>query len=166
MPSPSHVSGGLPRRERGIILNVKKLPYAISTCLAAGGLVMALFMCLYVDFGIHSTVGKIALYIAFLLQGINILMARLRIRSLVRGGTPAPSRGMRRFLGVFLWIWRLGALLLGASLVLILFGMDAADPWVRYTCISGVCVTPVGWLGVLAACRRRAQAATVSHTGA
>lgn len=147
-------------------MNVKKLPYAISTCLAVGGLAMALFMCLYVDFGIHSTVGKIALYIAFLLQAVNVLMAYLRIRALVRGGAPTPSCGMRRFFGLFLWIWGLGALLLVASLVLLLFGMDAANPWVKYTCIAGVCVSPVGWLGILTACRRRAQAAAVSQKGA
>lgn len=147
-------------------MNTKKLPYTISACLALGGLVMALFMCLYVDFGIHSTVGKLALYIAFSLQAVNILLARLRMRTLVQKGAPAPSRGMRRFLLVFLWIWRLGAFLILLSAVLTIVGMDYSDPWVRYTCLAGVCLTPLGWLGILAACRRRAQAAAVSQMGA
>ena len=144
-------------------MNVKKLPYAISACVATGGLAMALFMCLYVEFGIHSTVGKIAVYIAFLLQAIHVLMACLRIGALVREGAPAPSGGMRRFLRVFLWIWGAGAMLLVASLVQILFGAEYTYGWVRYTCTAGVCICPVGWLGIMAACRRRAQAAVVSR---
>lgn len=139
----------------------RKLPFVISLCLAVGGLLMALFMCGYVDFGIHSTVGKIAVYIAFFLQTVNMLLIRLRIKALVKAGAPAPSKGMRRFYGVFAWIWRLGAVLLLASLVLLLCGLDAANPWVRYTCLAGVCLLPVGWIGVLAAGRRRSQAALV-----
>ena len=140
-----------------------KLPFLISFCLAMGGLLMALFMCGYVEFGIHSTVGKLAVYIAFLLQAVNVLIIRLRMRSLVKAGAPAPSRGMRRFVGIFLWIWRLGALLLVASVVMLLFGMEKTDPWVRYTCLAGVCLLPLGWIGILAANRRRAQAALVAE---
>ena len=144
------------------IKDTNKLPFLITFCLAVGGLLMALFMCGYVEFGIHSTVGKIAVYIAFLLQALNTLFIRLRIRGLVKAGCPAPSKGMRRFYGIFLWIWRLGALLLVASAVLSFCGFAYTDPWVRYTCLAGVCLLPLGWIGSLAACRRRSQAALVA----
>lgn len=144
------------------IKDTNKLPFLISFCLAVGGLLMALFMCGYVEFGIHSQVGKLAVYIAFLLQAVNVLIICLRIRSLVKSGAPAPSKGMRHFLTVFLWIWRLGALLLIASALLPLFGVAQASGWVRYTCLAGVCLLPLGWIGILAACRRRAQAALVA----
>ena len=57
----------------------------------------------------------------------------------------------------------LGALLLVASVVMLLFGMDKTDPWVRYTCLAGVCLLPLGWIGILAASRRRSQAALVAE---
>ena len=144
------------------IKDTKKLPFLISFCLAVGGLLMALFMCGYVEFGIYSTVGKLAVYIAFALQALNILIICLRIYSLVKAGAPAPSRGMRRFFTIFLWIWCLGAVLLLVSALLPLFGVVEANPWVRSTCLAAVCLLPMGWLGILAACRRRAQAALVA----
>ena len=144
------------------IKDTNKLPFLITFCLAVGGLLMALFMCGYVEFGIHSTVGKIAVYIAFLLQALNTLLIRLRIRNLIKAGAPAPSKGMRHFYGLFLWVWRLGAMLLVASAVLSFCGLGNTDPWVRYTCLAGVCLLPLGWIGSLAACRRRAQAALVA----
>ena len=55
------------------IKDTKKLPFLISFCMAVGGLLMVLFMCGYVEFGIYSTVGKLAVYIAFALQALNIL---------------------------------------------------------------------------------------------
>lgn len=140
-----------------------KLPFLISLFLTLGGIVMALFMCVYVDFGLNSTVGKLAVYIAFCLQAVNVLLVRLRMHRLIKEGAPAPSEKMRRFHRIFSWIWRLGAVLLLLSLLLILCGMEKSDPWVRYTCLAGVCLLPVGWLGILAAFRRRDQAAMMKR---
>ena len=66
-------------------------------------------------------------------------------------------------LGVLTHSLLLPMILLVASAVMLLFGMEKTDPWVRYTCLAGVCLLPLGWIGILAANRRRAQAALVAE---
>ena len=109
----------------------------ITSCLAFGGLGMAVIMCFLIGFGLNTVVGKEAIYTAFALQGLNLL-------TLHRQG-----REKSRATGVFLWIWVCGAVLLLTALVLGLFRLGFVSPWVRWPCLGGTILLPVGWLGVV-----------------
>ncbi|MBR6825575.1 MAG: hypothetical protein IKM59_03405 [Oscillospiraceae bacterium] len=131
----------------------------ISLCLACGGIGTVLIICLFIGFSIHSPVGKYALHTAFFLQAFSLGVNALTDRSLYKRYTPHnPSPQMKRFrlISELLW-WSAMALRL-ASLTLLLFGLECTDPWVRYLCIPGYLLGPVGWLGLLLASYRRRQA--------
>lgn len=135
---------------------------ALTVCLAFGGIGAAFILCFLIGFGLHTFVGKEALYVAFVLQALNLAVIRLRERQLRLGGAPTASVKMRRVHLCFAWSWRVGALCLLLSLVLALCGVSFGSPWVRIPCIVGTILTPLGWLGALASLHRRRQAALVA----
>ena len=44
----------------------------LTTCLALGGTVMVLWLCVLIGFGIHTTVGKEGIYLWLLLQAVRL----------------------------------------------------------------------------------------------
>lgn len=130
-----------------------------TVCLAFGGVGAAFIMCVLIGFGVHTFVGKEALYIAFGLQTLNLAVIRVRERQLRLGGAPAPSIKMRRVHLIFAWIWRGGAVCLLSSLLFAICGVSSGSLLVRIPCTAGAILTPLGWLGALASFHRRRQAA-------
>ena len=55
----------------------------LTTCLALGGTLTTLWICAVIGFGLHTTVGKEALYLWLVLQALQLSAAALRLR---RGG--------------------------------------------------------------------------------
>ncbi len=147
----------LPRRDWLILTTV---------FLALGGIGMMVIFSIMIGFGFHSIVGKIALYICFALQLLNVLTIVLRRRSIEhRKDTPPPSRKMRRFLITSLLLWGLGAVSLIFSLVCNIFWFDAVDAIVVYPCLIGAVAAPLGWILMLAGFHRRRQAAILTKSG-
>lgn len=144
----------LPPRDWAILATV---------CLSFGGIGAVFIMCFLIGFGLHTVIGKEALYTAFGLQSVNLAVIRLRERQLRQQNAPAPSLKMRRFHRIFAWCWRIGAAALLLSLVLALCGMGFGSLWVRIPCIIGTVLTPIGWLGALASFHRRRQAALMAQ---
>ncbi len=134
--------------------------------LALGGIGMMVIFSIMIGFGFHSIVGKIALYICFALQLLNVLTIVLRRRSIEhRKDTPPPSRKMRRFLITSLLLWVIGAVSLIFSLVCNIFWFDAVDAIVVYPCLIGAVAAPLGWILMLAGFHRRRQAAILTKSG-
>ena len=132
---------------------------SISVCLAAGGLVTVGIICFFIGFGIHSPVGKYALYTALFLQALCLGINHITDRPYVRGNTAyTPSRKMMRFSHTAQILWIIGTALQLGALVLILLGMDPTDPWVRYLTLPGVLMTPPGCGGILLSSHRRRSA--------
>ncbi len=141
----------LPRRDIWVTLTV---------FLALGGLGMMFIFSGLIGFGVHSLIGKISLYICFSLQVINVAVIFIRRHYLsCKYGAPASSKKMRRFTTISFLIWCLGAMLLLFSLAANLFWFSATKAAVRYPCVIGACIAPIGWLGLLAAFHRRREAA-------
>ena len=149
----------------------QKLPHRdwlilVTVFLALGGIGMMVIFSLLIGFGFHSVVGKIALYICFALQFVNVLTMFLRRHSLEhRKNMPAPSPKMRKFLTIGFILWLFGAVCLIFSLVCNIFWCKAVDALVVYPCVIGAVATPVGWLLLLAGFHRRRQAAILSKSG-
>ena len=144
----------LPRRDWLILITV---------FLALGGIGMMVIFSILIGFGVHSVVGKIALYICFALQLLNVISILLRCRNLEsRRNMPSPSPKMRKFLTFSLLLWSLGALCLIFSLVCYLFWFKAVDAIVVYPCLVGAVIAPTGWLLMLAGFHRRRQAAILT----
>lgn len=135
---------------------------ALTVCLAFGGLGAAFILCILIGFGLHTFIGKEALYIAFGLQALNLVVIRVREQQLRLDGAPAASVKMRRVRLCFAWLWRVGAVCLLLSLILAICGVSFRNPWVRVPCTVGAILTPLGWLGALACLHRRRQAALVA----
>lgn len=135
----------------------------LTGCLACGGIGAVLIMCFLIGFGLHTFVGKEALYTAFALQAVNLATIRLRERQLRLANAPAASVKMRRLHLCFAWSWRIGAVALLLSLILAVCGVSFGSLWVRIPCIFGTVLTPLGWLGALTSFRRRKQAALVQQ---
>lgn len=135
----------------------------LTGCLACGGIGAAFIMCFLIGFGLHTFVGKEALYTAFGLQAVNLAAIRLRERQLRLANAPAASVKMRRLHLCFAWSWRIGAGALLLSLVLAICGVSFGSLWVRISCILGTVLALLGWLGALASFRRRKQAALVQQ---
>ncbi len=128
-------------------------------CLALGGLVTVGIICFLIGFGVHSPVGKYALYTALFLQSLCLWVNRLTDRSYERINTAyTPSRKMRRFRLIAELLWIAGAALLLGALLLILLGMNPTAPWARRLTILGILLCPPGWLGLLAASQRKRTA--------
>lgn len=141
-------------------MNTTKRDYAflLTVCLAFGGIGAAFILCILIGFGLHTFIGKEALYTAFGLQTINLLVIRVRERRLRLDGAPAPSPKMRRVHLCFAWCWRFGAGCLLLSLILGICGVSFANLRVRIPCVVGTILTPLCWLGALASFHRRRQA--------
>lgn len=134
----------------------------ITVCLAIGGIGAAFILCFLIGFGLHTFVGKEALYTAFGLQTLSLAVVRIRERQLRLKGAPSASIKMRRVHLCFAWSWRVGAVCLLSSLVMALCGISFGSLWVRILCVVGAILTPLGWLGALASLHRRRQAALVA----
>ena len=131
----------------------------LSVCLALGGMVTVGIICFLIGFGIHSPVGKYALYTALFLQSVCLLVNRIAerpYRSSHASYTPSPK--MVRFHLTAELLWTLGAILLLGALLLILLGMAPADLWIRRLTVCGILLSPIGWLGLLIASYRRRTA--------
>lgn len=136
------------------------LPLRIVTCIAMGGILMLAFICLFVQFGFHSVVGREAVYLSALFLIGNILMLRHRERRWAKHFPPL-SPAMQRVQRVVGCGWLLGVLLLLASAVLLLFGLSLGAFWNRLTVISGYVLMLLGWGGRLMVYHRRCTAASV-----
>lgn len=115
----------------------------ISTCLALGGMVMALWLCVLIGFGIHTTVGKEALYLCLLLQVPQLVAAALRLRRENVG------KALRRLLRLFGCLWCGGAAVLLFSLGMALAGLSYGSIWVSLPCLIGTICAALGWVGQL-----------------
>ncbi|MBE6985621.1 MAG: hypothetical protein E7434_08470 [Ruminococcaceae bacterium] len=148
----------LPRRDWLILITV---------FLALGGIGMMVIFSILIGFGFHSVVGKIALYICFALQLLNVITIALRRHNLThKYHAPPPSRKMRKFLAFQVILWTIGALCLIFSLVCNIFWFEAIDAIVVYPCFIGSIAAPLGWLGMLAGFHRRRQAAILTGCNA
>lgn len=114
----------------------KQLPL-ISTCLAAGAVVMAVIFCLLIRFGLNTMVGKEAIYTAFAFQSLN-----LAILCRAKGKKGPASR-------VCFWVWVCGGVFLLTALVLGILRLGFVSPWVRWPCLIGTVLAGAGWLGCL-----------------
>ncbi len=131
----------------------------ISVCLATGGLVTVGIICFFIGFGIHSPVGKYALYTALFLQALCLVVNRIVDRPYIRGNTAyTPSRKMVRFALTAESLWIIGVALQLGTLLLILLGMEPTDPWVRHLTLPGILMTPPGCAGILLSSHRRRSA--------
>ena len=140
-------------------MKVKNWPVFLSVCMAFGGIGNVIVMCFLIGFGFHTFVGKEALYIAFGLQVLSLLVCAQSERRKASGTVKhTPSRKMHRFRLISFLIWATGALCLLVSLVLCIAGVRFVNEWVQITCIVGACVTPVGWIGLLMCSHRRQTA--------
>ncbi len=117
----------------------------ILTCLALGGMVMALWLCVLIGFGIHTTVGKEALYLCLLLQVPQLTVAALRLRR----EKAALGKALRQLLCLFGCLWCGGAALLLFSLGMALAGRSYGSVWVSLPCLIGMICAALGWVGQL-----------------
>ena len=117
----------------------------ILTCLALGGMVMALWLCVLIGFGIHTTVGKEALYLCLLLQVPQLTVAALRLRR----EKAALGKALRQLLCLFGCLWCGGAALLLFSLGMALAGRSYGSVWVSLPCLIGMICAALGWVGHL-----------------
>ena len=85
----------------------------ITTCLAAGGIGTVIIFCFLIGFGLNTMVGKEALYIGAGLLLINLIVIWRREARLEAGMTPI----LRRMHTIFVWTWKIGAVLLLIALV-------------------------------------------------
>lgn len=132
---------------------------AISVCLAFGGIGNVIVICFLIGFGLHTVVGKEALYVAFALQLGSLLACHFSERRLSKGRKAyTPSKKMRRVRNISTVVWALGALLLILSLVLAILGISFANFWVQYPCVIGAILAPLGWIGLLLVSHYRHQA--------
>lgn len=115
----------------------------ILTCLALGGMVMALWLCVLIGFGIHTTVGKEALYLCLLLQVPQLTVVALRLRR----EKAALGKALRQLLCLFVCLWCSGAALLLFSLGMALAGLSYGSVWVSLPCQIGMICAALGWAG-------------------
>lgn len=122
----------------------------LTLCFAVGGLGTAAIMCLFVGFGFSTAIGREAVYLYFLLQTLNVAAMRARERALLRSAqAPKPSRQMRIIRQGAAWLWRLGAVTLLGSVVLLLLnllGVYSNYFWLQLCCWVGFFATLAGWL--------------------
>ncbi len=136
----------------------------LTVFLSLGGIGMMVIFSILIGFGFHSVVGKIALYICFALQLLNVLTLLLRRRSLkAKYHAPKSSPKMRKFMIFTTALWGVGAFGLIFSLVCNLFFFKAIDAIVVYPCVIGAVLSLVGWILMLACFHRKRQAAILSN---
>ena len=117
----------------------------LTTCLALGGTLTTLWICAVIGFGLHTTVGKEALYLWLVLQALQLLSAAVRLR---RGGATL-SRGLRLALRGLLCLWCGGVVALLVSLGAALAGLSYGSVWVSLPCTIGTICISAGWAGQL-----------------
>ncbi len=117
----------------------------LTTCLALGGTLTTLWICAVIGFGLHTTVGKEALYLWLVLQALQLSAAALRLR---RGGVVL-ARRLRLALRGLLCLWCGGAAALLASLGAALAGLSYGSIWVSLPCTLGTIAISAGWAGQL-----------------
>ena len=117
----------------------------LTTCLALGGTLTTLWICAVIGFGLHTTVGKEALYLWLVLQALQLLSAAVRLR---RGGVTL-SRRLRLALRGLLCLWCGGVVALLASLGAALAGLSYGSVWVSLPCTIGTICISAGWAGQL-----------------
>lgn len=140
-------------------MKVKNWPVFLSVCMAFGGIGNVIVMCFLIGFGFHTFIGKEALYIAFALQVLSLLVSAQSERRSASGKVKhTPSKKMHRFRLISFGLWALGALSLTVSLLLCIVGVRFVNEWVQITCIVGAILAPVGWIGLLMASHRRQTA--------
>lgn len=115
-----------------------------AACLACGGGLTALWIWLPIGFGLHSTVGKEALYLFTLLQAVHLAVLRRRLRR----DSAAFGKRRRTALRVLLALWCLGAAALLLSLVFALLGEAYTNAWVSTPCTIGTYTTAIAWLAL------------------
>ena len=136
----------------------RDLPVRVTICAALGSIAMVLFICIFVDFGFNTLVGREAVYLSALFAICNIIMIHYREHRWA-AYFPAMSRGMRHFRAVVNGSWLLGLLLLLASGVLLLCQVSLVAFWSQFTVLAGYLLTLLGWWGNLMAYHRRRTAA-------
>jgi hypothetical protein len=146
-------------------MKIKHPPLFLSLCLAFGGIGTVGVICFFIGFGLHSLVGKYAIYTAFFLEVMSLVADRLANKGYVRlQNQYSPSRKMKQIRLYSTVLWLLGAVALLLSLALILFGMGMARPLPRFLCVTGCVLAPTGWMGILIASHRQRQALQVLNT--
>lgn len=119
----------------------------ITTCMAVGGIFTALFLCVFVDFGLNSLVGKEALYVCLVLNAANVFTLYLRRR---RSGKPARSTRLQAALSRLAPpLWCAGVALLLFALIAGLCGVGFGEALVYYPCLFGTLLVPLAWLGIV-----------------
>lgn len=132
----------------------------VTVCLAAGGALMAMIVCFFIGFGLNTASGKEAIYVAVLLQALNMVIIRRHERRLAKANAfPPSSRQMTAVRLTALNLWRGGAVVLLTSVFLTAFGVPFANFWVKLTCYAGLALLYLGWIGSLLCYHRRHQAA-------
>ena len=131
----------------------------IPVCLAFGGLGNIIVMCVLIGFGIHTTVGKEAIYVALALECISLLAcSRWERRLETAHPNYIAGEKIRRFRRICGLIWLFGAGLLLIALILALCGLRMTGLWVRIPCIAGLILAPIGWIGLLLSYHHRQEA--------
>lgn len=112
----------------------------LTVCLALGGMLTVLWICRLIGFGIHTTVGKEALYLWLPLQALQLVTA------LRHTGAATEKRLLLR-VSVCVWCGGVAALLfsLGAALA----GISYGSVWVSLPCTLGTVGISLGWGGQL-----------------
>lgn len=146
-------------------MKIKHPPLFIAVCLAFGGIGTIGVICFFIGFGLHSTVGKYAIYVAFFLELLSLLadfFTNKRYTGMQKNHIPSVK--MRRFRLISAIVWFCGATLLLSSLGLILGGMNMTARLPRYFCLFGCLLAPMGWLGLLMSSHRQRQALQVLNS--
>lgn len=117
----------------------------LTTCLAAGGIGMAVIFCFLIGFGLNTMVGKEALYAAAVLLILNLWAIRHREKE----WKPERSAALRRGRTLCNRLWQLGIALLLLALIFGIFGVRFGDLRVKLPCLLGTIFLPLGWLGAL-----------------
>lgn len=118
-----------------------------AVCLALGGAVTALWICAVIGFGLHTTVGKEALYLWLLLQLPELAVTALQRRKMPSQGALLPVRR------ALFCLWCGGAALLLFSLGAALAGLSCGSMWVSLPCTLGTVGAALGWAGRLVCLR-------------
>lgn len=133
------------------------LAVKLTVCLCFGSIAMAVLMCFCIGFGLHSTVGKEALYLCRVILGASLWLCLRRERVLEQRLEQLPPRAkpMRVLRVLALGLWGLSTVLLLLSLVLAICRLGYGSFWVKYPCAIGAAAMPAGWLGLMVCFRRR-----------
>lgn len=132
----------------------------ITGCIAAGGLIMMVIMCLFIGFGFGTLVGREAVGLYLFLQAVNLIVILCREKKMrARPEVPNSSAKMCRVRKTGGLFWCIGAGLALLSFGLPLVGVGGDTIWVKLSCWLGVILALLGWLIRLASVVRMRQSA-------